>query len=796
MALLAWMVGLLLVQHQSALLPGRSVALAAALVLMAAWLCRGWRWAPLLWVLAAGVSGFGWANGRALDRVAEQLDVAWEGRDLQVPVRIDGLPAPLVGHGGVAGWRLPVRVLGPAHDASSSAAAQIPHNLSLTWFEGKGRDVAPRAGERWQLTVRLKRIQLPQNPGLPDTELWLLERGIRAQGSVRSGERLAAAPWWRLSAWRESLRDAINRHVPDARQRAVLAGLVIGDQASLPANDWALLRDAGVVHLFSISGLHITVFAWAAAWLVRGVWRRSPWLTAAWAAPSAARHLGFVAALAYALLSGWGVPAQRTVGLMAVVTLLASTGRSWPWPLALLFAGSAVGLADPWALSQPGFWLSFVAVGLLMNRGATPRPEPGEKLSHAVKELLRTQATVTIGLLPLTLLFFGQVSVIGVLANLVAVPVVTLALVPLALLGAVLPLAWTVAGWLIAALWAMLQPMAALPWAVAAVPQAPWGWMALALLGTGLALQRLPRWLRLMGLCAWVPMLAYQPPLPPEGSFRLMVVDVGQGSAVWLQTARHNLLFDSGPRWGPIGQDAGARYLVPMLRAQGVDKLDLLAISHADSDHSGGAASVALALPVQAIQGTLPPDHPLNGRTRPCAAGETWVWDGVRFSWLHPLPGAAAGKTNAIACVLQVRDAKGRSALLTADIEAAQEAELLARSPQGTLAVDLLLVPHHGSNTSSTTAFIDAVTPSLALAQSGYRNRHGHPALPVLQRFHAAGVPVITSAGCGAFDWWSAQGPPTERGCWRDSQPRYWHNQSVGSVPDDVPAGPELWIAP
>lgn len=786
------MLGLAWVQQQPSLPPWPLAAALGVVLGAAAWAGRQ-RVGPWLGVAVALLAAVAWGSWRAELRLAERLDPAWEGRDLIVEAEIDGLPTALPGFGGAEGWRLPVAVRGPAHDPASGAPVPVPRTVSITWFEGRDRTVAPRAGERWRLAVRLKRVHLPQNPHLPDTELWLLERGVRAQGSVRAGERLAPAPWYDLHAAREAVRDAIARHVTEPRHRAVLAGLVIGDQAALPAADWALLRDAGVVHLFAISGLHITAFAWAMGLLVRALWRRWPRAALAWPAPRAACWLGLLAALGYALLAGWGVPAQRTVGLLAVLALLGATARQWPWSLALLLAGAVVGAADPWALVQPGFWLSFVAVAVLMNGGQGLVPE-GPRWRQALMDMLRTQAWVTVGLLPLSLLFFGQVSVVGALSNLVAVPLVSLALVPLAVLGVALPWAWTLAGWLTDLLWALMQTLVAWPLAVWAHPQVPGPIMALALLGTALALWRAPRRWRVLGALAWLPLLLWSPPRPDPGRFRLLVIDVGQGSAVWLQTAQHDLLLDAGPSWGAAGQDAGARWVLPLLRAQGVRRLDALVVSHADSDHSGGALSVVRGLPVQALRGDLPPGHPMAPRAQPCRAGEVWDWDGVRLRWLHPLPGAQ-GPDNAVSCVLHVEDAHGRTALLPADLPAAQERELLARSAPGALRADLLLVPHHGSASSSTAELLQAVAPTLALAQSGYRNRHGHPALPVQQRYHAAGVPLLTSAACGAFEWWSHQGPPSASGCWRQQRVRYWHAPADAPVPVGASIGPELPLA-
>ncbi|MBN8503376.1 MAG: ComEC/Rec2 family competence protein, partial [Burkholderiales bacterium] len=330
-----------------------------------------------------------------------------------------------------------------------------------------------------------------------------------------------------------------------------------------------MLRDTGVVHLFSISGLHITCFAWLAVQSLSRLWRRFPRLCERWPAAQAARLGGLLLATGYALLAGWGVPAQRTVALLWMVGLLHASGRLWPWPLALLVCALPIALADPWALVQPGFWLSFVAVALLMQHGAPLEAGAasggmGLGLSRAVRSLLRTQVIATLGLAPLLVLFFGQLSVVGVLANLVAVPLVTLLLTPLTLLGLLLPWLW---GWAAAGvhwLFALLKELAAWPWAVWSLPEAPAALRALALMGLMLAALRLPRWVRAGGVLLLAPLFLWQPQRPAPGEFRLRVFDVGQGSAVWVQTAQHDLMYDTGPRWGPGGgQDAGARVLLP-----------------------------------------------------------------------------------------------------------------------------------------------------------------------------------------------------------------------------------------
>jgi competence protein ComEC len=248
---------------------------------------------------------------------------------------------------------------------------------------------------------------------------------------------------------------------------------------------------------------------------------------------------------------------------------------------------------------------------------------------------------------------------------------------------------------------------------------------------------------------------------------------------VLVRTAQHALLFDAGPRYSRE-TDAGQRVLLPLLRAWGL-RLDALVLSHSDSDHIGGAPAVLQMNPTTPWWGSLPPSHPLH-LSRPgqaCRAGVGWDWDGVRFEFLHPWDASFSerAKPNTLSCVLRVQ-AQGGSVLLTGDIEAAQEKALIASEPVGgasRLRADVLLVPHHGSNTSSTAEFLAAVSPRWAWVQAGYRNRYGHPTAAVMARYQAQGVSVLESVRCGAGSWHSAQ--PEEVQCERWAHARYWHHQ-------------------
>jgi len=794
---LAWLAGLACVQLQREL-PGEG-EFAAVLLLGLACLVAAMRSrvAPALRLaglsLAAGVLAFSYGSWRAEQRLAERLPEAWEGRDLLLIGRVDSLPAATLGQAGAPGWRFEF-ALEAAHAGplTSDPPLQLPPRLLLSAF-AEHADAAPpplRAGERWQLLVRLKQPHGLMNPHGFDYELWMFEQGLRASGVLRLGgaqRRLAEAPFANIDEARQRLREALQRRVSEPSAAGVLAALSLGDQAAISRADWALFRDTGLSHLLSVSGLHVTMFAWAAQGLLGWAWRGSARLCLRCPAPAVARWGGVAAALAYALFSGWGVPAQRTVWMLASLALMRSAGVRWPWPLALLLSALVVTAVDPWAVCQAGFWLSFCAVGLLMAAGDS---EPARGWRAQLMAGLRNQAVATLGLAPLSLLFFQQLSVVGVLANLLAIPWVSLVITPLALGGAVLPGLWIWGAWCVDLMMALLRWLVSWPLAVWTVPVAPLWAQAAGLAGGVLLVLPLPWRLRALGLALVAPLLWPAPERPREGEFEFLAADVGQGTAVLLRTANQALLYDAGPQYAP-GVDAGQRVLLPLLRALGVRQLDQLLLSHRDSDHVGGAASVAAGLPVRVLRSSLEPGHPLHRlfpSSLPCEAGQGWVWDGVQFELLHPSAEQIRQqqlKSNELSCVLRVRSASGQhSALLMGDLEAGQEAELLRRHRPQDLRAELLLVPHHGSKTSSTPELLAAVAPRWAVVQSGYRNRFGHPALPVLARYQAAGIEVFNSPDCGAWRWRSETGEPS---CQRQVDRRYWHRS---------PAREPAWAGP
>ena len=788
----AWLGGVALHLQQRALWSLEACVLAVVTGGLALLAVARWPRAFVLGLLGAALLAFGASGWRASLRLAETLPAALEGQDVSVTGVITTLPQR-----SPAGLRFRFEVEAATLGGASVA---VPELLAVGWYKGQHEDAAfsepqaeLRAGQRWRFALRLRQPHGNLNPYGFDYELSLFEQGVRATAYVRDvppPELLHRAAGHPVERLRQRVRDAIDASVPDRRAAGVLAALSVGDQGAIERDDWDLYRDTGIAHLVSISGLHITMFAWLAGALIAWLWRRNARAVLWWPTPLAARWGGLACAGAYAVFSGWGVPSQRTIWMLATVTLLQTVGVRWPWSVVLLLAAVVVTAIDPWALLQAGFWLSFVAVGLLMA-SSQQAPTASTTASDAprwrrwaaavwavMRRDLRTQVIATIGLAPLTLVFFQQLSVVGFVANLVAIPLITLLITPLALLGVMLVPLWTLGAWLIQQLNAVLGVLAQWPGAVWIAPVAPlWAQLA-GLLGAVLLVLAVPWRARLLALPLLLP-LAWPPrDLPPTGAFDVIALDVGQGTAVLVRTREHVLVFDAGPQYSRES-DAGQRVLLPLLRARGEMRLDRLVLSHRDLDHVGGAPSLLKALPVDDLLSSLEDGHPilaLAPRATRCVAGQTWTWDGVRFDVLRPDPGdyGRALKSNAMSCVLRVATlgAEPRSVLLTGDIERDQEAALVAADADA-LRSDVLVVPHHGSKTSSTAAFLDAVRPRVAIFQAGYRNRFGHPAADVLARYVERGIEVHASPACGAWIWRSDDASGAR--CVRETARRYWH---------------------
>ena len=730
-----------------------------------------WLWASgARWrVLGPVLLGFGLAGLHAAHALAIQLPADWERRDVIVSGRIADLPEPEPRR-----TRFLFRV---DHDASQPAPLR-GQSLRLAWYEpggyGAGQPsdrvaVTPlKAGQRWRLSVRVRAPRGLRNPGGFDSEKYALAERIAATGYVRSPEtavRLSAARG--LQAWREAMSARIAASVTAPSSRFVQA-LALGDTRGLGDADWATLRANGLTHLIAISGFHVGLVAGFFALFARGLWWLWPALAKRSPAPIAAALAGLAGALLYAAVAGFALPTVRTALMIAVI----AGARAWRRPLrtadALALSLVVVLLLDPLAVLGAGFWLSFLGVAWLLwcLPHATRRP---------VHDLVSAQGVATLGLLPLGAILFGQASLAGPFANLIAVPWWSLVVVPLSLIGMGLEalhagagaMAWRLAAWCFDRSWPLFEWLGQSGLALWWLPEPRWFALPLSLLGAFWLL--LPRGVpgKPLALLLWLPLLWPDRQLPAKGEADLVVIDVGQGLSVLVRTANHALLYDMGPAVRD-GFDAGERAVVPALRALGVARLDRAVVSHGDNDHAGGLAAVRLVFP---IMPTVAPAQSGVSATTPCQAGQAWSWDGVRFRFLHPPPFFPYLRNEA-SCVLRIETDHG-AALLTGDIGAVIERELVRRDPSGVHA-DIVVVAHHGSAGSSDPAFIAATGARHALVGSGHGNRFGHPKPDVVARWQAAGTQVWDTAPGGALQVRLGEAGAITPETRRRAHPRLW----------------------
>ncbi len=697
--------------------------------------------------LSALLLGVAWACCSAQWALDDRLSPQLDGRTFWLEGQVSGLPDR-----NGRSVRFELRDI-------EARQHQLPTRLRISWFNGP----AVREGERWRLAVSLKRPRGLVNPGGFDHEQWLLSRRIGATGSVKDGHLLVPA----RHAWRDDLRDRLSRVDAWGREGALRA-LVLGDGQGVSSADWAILQATGTVHLLVISGQHIglvgaLVYGLVAGLARLGLWpRRWPWLP--WACA-----LAMLAALGYGALAGFQVPVQRACLMLALVLLWRLRYRHLGVLLPLLVAFDAVLLIEPLVSLQPGFWLSFgaVAVLVLIFRGRLGTWRPWRAWGRA-------QFLIALGLLPMLLALGLPISLSGPLVNLVAVPWVSVGILPLALVGTLL-LPWPGVG--SALLWLAGGSLEALfmflGWAAERAPAwtpplAP-GWLA-ALVGLGAVLVLLPAGTPLRPL-GWPLLLLVVWPGGERiawGQAQVWQLDVGQGLAVIVRTREHTLVYDTGPR--TPGFDSGERVLVPTLRKLGVGRVDSLLISHAHLDHAGGAPALMRSFPAAQVLAGEPAGLPKAWRAEACRPGASWVWDGVTFTvwrWLQ------ARESNPASCVLLV-EASGERLLLTGDIDSAAERALLDSGLD--VAADWVQAPHHGSRTSSSQRFIDAVAPRGVMIPRGHGNTFGHPHISVVERYRQAGASLHDNAIDGALQLPLGRfsGPTA----WR-SHRRFWRDDYV-----------------
>jgi competence protein ComEC len=743
---------------------------------------------PFIILVIAFMLGFTWAYTLASYRLSDALPSVWEQKNITLVGVVASLPEATE-----RGQRFVFEV-----EQVLTPEAQVPKRISLNINQAyPAQSVVSsipipevHVGERWQWTVRLKRPHGTVNPHGFDFEGWALAEHIRAMGVVRlksDMQRLSARvqnPRYWVDYARANIALRIDTMLQHKPYLGVIRALVIGEDSQISQSDWDVYLRTGTNHLMSISGLHITMLSGLIFTLVYNIWRRSSALLMHLPAKKAAAISGMLTAIIYAALAGFSIPTQRTLYMLMTVTIMLLFNRPVAMSRMLAVALFVVVLIDPWAVNAAGFWLSFGAVATIAFATAGRIGQ-----IHWFKAAVTAQWAVTIGLLPFLVAMFGQFSLISPVANAIAIPIISFFVVPLAILGSLLPIDFalflshsildvTMTGlhWLSDLSFATWQQSAPSIWT-----------LLLALLGVLWLLMPNGLPLRWLGGVFILPMFIGQVDIMMPGEARVTVLDVGQGLSVVVQTAHHSLLYDAGARFNAQA-DAGGRTVVPFLRAQGVRQLSGMVLSHDDLDHSGGIASVANHVPTAWFLSSLQPDAlllqqapfdtwPSKQHIR-CVAGQHWVWDKVQFQVLYPSQDRlldANIKDNDKSCVIKMTTQYG-NLLLTGDIERSSELYLLEHQSD-MLASDILVAPHHGSKTSSSLGFIDAVNPTYVVMTNGYLNRFGHPKPLVQQRYVDTGAQVYRSDYDGAVQLTFQANQPLMPTAWRKAHPKYWHDR-------------------
>ena len=717
--------------------------------------------------LCALATGYAWAALFAHVQMGGWGAVPVESRDIEVTGIVRGLPDM-----DARRTRFDFRV------RESSLAPLAGTRLRLSWYDAEAR---PAPGSVWRLNVRLRRPRGWRNPGGSDYEGWLFANRFAATGYVRAGEAVGPAPVFslaRVDRARADLARWIRSSLDGFGSEGLIRALAIGDRSGVSEHRWQTLRVTGIAHIMAISGLHVGMAAGTAYWLALRAWSLVPRAALLVPAPRIAGLAAMLAALGYALLAGFALPTQRALLMLGVVFAAHLARRCIPHSHSLAIALLAVLVADPHSVRAPGFWLSFVAVAAIVTALATRPAVNLRSVSGRLRTVVAVQVAVTVGLAPVTLAVFAEQSVVSPFVNALVIPLVGVILVPVILLGllagAVHPPAGaavlSVVARVLDALWPSIEWVAA----HAVMLRAPgeigaWS-LAAAVVGVLIVLAPRGSTLRWLGLAWMLPMVAMRPVPVEPGAYRMTVLDVGHGLAVVVETARHVLVYDTGPRAG-VRLDAAALAILPYLRHRGWDRVDRVVLSHGDADHVGGYRRLAGALP---IGGTLA--NGAVGRHEPelpCIAGAAWNWDGVSFEVLYPFR-ERTGFDNAHSCVVRIAGSGG-SVLLTGDIEKDGERMLVARSGPR-LASGVLVAPHHGSKTSSTSRFLAAVSPSIGIFSASEHGRFRLPHPDVAARYARGGIATYSTSRCGGVTIeFPVGGEARIARVERETGRRYWH---------------------
>lgn len=709
------------------------------------------------------------------------------------------------------------------------AKQHFPEKIRLSWYYG----LPVKAGETWQFEVRLKPPHGFMNPGGFDYEAWLFQHGIHATGYVRKSTlntrldkndlRLTYVTQLMLAInkIRQSLSQKVDALSADTalenpsviNSLSLIKALAVGDKSSITNRQWRVLTDTGTSHLMAISGLHIGLSAFFVYVLIR--WLLPVFMMKKIPAQHIAIVAGMLSALLYAMIAGLSVPTQRAIIMLMVLSIMLLIRRNHRPVDSLGFALVLVLLFDPLAVLSVGFWFSFSAVAVifitLSSRQITEKNSVlptalnnrwWHKVFMVLKQWVRLQLLITVFLLPLSLFMFQQVSLVSPLANLVLIPYVSFLVVPVVLLAIVSSfmnqyvseLFFNLAASLLDVIWPLLSYLSALPYAVwvrgdVGIVKLLLATSLLLLLYFSRSLSRfivsyqkrykltfVSKLVSVIAVLLFIPLFLIEKPGLKATEYKLTMLDVGQGSSAVIQTRNHALVFDAGAKFSDK-LDAGSSVVIPYLRSQGIRFLDYLIISHGDADHIGGAQAILNEyLQAEVIGQDIEPLRTENKQA--CVQGLKWRWDDVDFEILSPGvdPDSRpfSKKRNNHSCVLQVTSGAG-TVLFTGDIEKSTEDKLVADFA-GQLVSDILVVPHHGSKTSSGKEFLLAVNPKLSLISVGYKNRYRLPNPKVLAAYTALNSAVMQTDKSGAVTVLMTASDGFSVESYRQRTQKYWHH--------------------
>lgn len=736
--------------------------------------------------------GLLWTVWHAQMILAQKLPSELEGQDIKITGTIISFPKQRQNGQRFCGWQFYFAPM-PFNQWPN------PGHLRLSWYGQPPEQLRP--GQQWQLTVRLKQPHGMLNPGGFDYEAWLFQNRLVATGSVRQkGEqRLLSQPSaLNIDNQRYQLAATIQKILGDQPSTGIIIGLAVGARQLISQEQKEILQQTGTAHLIAISGLHIGFIAWLAFLIGRWFWsytgRATFWLPA----HRFAALFSLSAALTYALLAGFSLPTQRALIMITVAVSGIVFARQVAVSHILALALLMVLLWDPLAVMSAGLWLSFGAVAVIVYALSCRRQMGVARLARWGISSWKTQWAVTLGLFPIILAVFGYIPLTSLPANAIAIPWVSFIVVPLTLLGtAMTELVPTLGRYLLLmaagtldALWLSLDYFAHVEWSLWQ-PASPPLWAVLAAM-VGVAILLLPRGFpaRWIGMIWLLPVFFTSPDRPNQGEVWLTLLDVGQGLAAVVRTQNYVLVYDTGPKAFCSGFNTGEAVVVPFLRTNGIQRIDKLVVSHGDNDHSGGAPSILTHLAVDELltsanlkkilaerpdaEAKAPFNKAPPTKVRSCQTGQHWRWDGVEFQILHPSANLIAEKGNNRSCVLKI-STENRAILLPGDIEKRIEYQLVQRYPND-LTADILIAPHHGSKTSSSDRFLDAVQPTITLFSAGYRNRFGHPKKEIVQRYRSRRIITWNTAETGAISFRLSANRIDSLSLAREEMRRYWHH--------------------